>query len=1415
MRSLLLSVCLSVACLLCERFGCETSALLCYTTPHLSGAAEGQCTRAGTGSECTGPRIMDARAMASAAWEDLDMFDTNPATVFDTPPGFDAFNEYTNLDAQYGESPIGLSLRTPSKSGPDGATGAGAQLSNGGAEISAASASAESSSQDSSSDTSSRRKRKTGLSESPASMDGQAHHLVKHEDSKMDMQQVRSYDHFSQPMHNLSLEQSKSYGDGNMRQQYFNSAASSPVLANDFNAAMSIDAHVASNMAAQYSRDSPVQTINPGMFAAGGSRDPSPATNLMFNPASPNAIFSTPSSDSTEAYTGNQIWNPSLAQNPQWPGDFTGQLTSPGGMAFTPSPGANGSTPGSHPRGPGGRAGLGRSPLHIAPISTKSRVETQINVVMTLEKPPPGIEHLHLPLHTIAKSKLLAKEDFESSKVLELHTMLVCTSAMHNAQCKERAMKRAATQNNAEIQKRAELTRDSADEDKNDQKDLPEEDKVANGGEVKICSNCIQRERKRAGRKKTKREEEQQHWERFETERVVVFNSNEYLPFKPCEPGQYPQRDTNAEGEQYVPPDGALHVTAAMRIACYCRHQSEKEGFQVIFTLKDQRGHVVAQQISDSILITDDHKTHPQSFSTTVASDGYYQNTAAFMSNGLPMSQSMVDMSAHVHPFTSSRSAGNLPALAYGATFNPHSHVHQLPGSGYASGTTSATMTPTSLSRPASPTNAQQAGPNKKRKSSTFHRKVPSGLAMTPRVDTSQPPSSNMPSAVSMNTPFSPSGQFPAMNQSYMTIPNNNGPAQYYGSGPPTPSENAPFNFSQPQVDMSRIQQNPNNQAYFSHPSSAVPSRASSPVQQTRANMAAYARQHPAIQTSTNTMGNRPPQQQQQPFAVHALPGSASHDGSMAGYPSVERITPNEGPISGGTEVVILGQHFVNGIQVQFGDQVSSTQVLSPNSMITISPPGRVGSVHLNILAPPGIAPYPQPANRPIFRYTQYNEQMMVMALKYLSEQQYGQTESWQTLAQQSASQFLQSNVTRSGLGQQGGYHMAAASADFEDAILRIIEAFYQSEHNSDVESDTGAAMLTIACAQGMSCVAAALIAKAVDVDIRDRCGYTPLMHAALHGHGESFQLLAQRGADPCIRSLDGSSALGIASSMSREDRMQLLLTTGRRRHSRFMLQRPSLQLSASCEYAPTSKAIWDIASASTYESDAASSKLDSAPRPRSRRSSAARTPGDAIEDALATLCGAAMFAEHDALAAHFQQFPGTIRQCQSRSSRTSSGHWAHTSSPPRCGAAPPPPRLHATTEVTRLSSLLLSAPELAHAPPFYCYDVEKQNAALNTTIPDLVAEHESDVQSETVLPEHSRPNMSAEALQRLETCWLWVSRHLRSHSRVYPEHLLTHLQPPAFVLTASIIMHAVMPHFRPSMRSDTATDMSTIVAVC
>ncbi|KAF1827364.1 uncharacterized protein K489DRAFT_13935 [Dissoconium aciculare CBS 342.82] len=899
----------------------------------------------------------------SHAWAEGYMFTdtqfTDALPLEEGQFGASAFDDFTNMDT-YGDSPGGLTLRAPGRMDVDPSETTLQSQRN---SQNMMALSTESSRRASSSGSSGLPKRKS--TESPlihpitslglnTALQTQQQQRAKSGLNHFQTNQVFEQT-FAQPMHNLSLEQGLSRFE-------FNSAASSPIQTRD-PTAMNLDSQVHMPALVQLNRfdqDSPMETINPEMFSVGSARDLSAGNTAtrMFHRASPNAMSATPPSDSPDNLSANQFLNANVVQDSSaWQADFSSQITPQADLGFTAASSMESASNGLRQQAESNHT-LGRSPLHIAPISTKSRVETQINVVMTLEKPPPGIEHLHLPLHTIAKSKLLAKDEYDKSKSLELYTMLVCTSAMHNAGFKEKAMKQAAAQDNKEIQNRAELARESGDEEKNDPKLVPDEDKPANGGEVRICSNCIQRERKRAGRKKTKREEEQQHWERFETERVVVFNSNEYLPFKPCEPQHNPHRDSGlgTEADYYMPPEGALQVTAAMRIACYCRHQSEKEGFQVIFTLKDHHGNVVAQQISDSILITDDHKTHPSGFPGAATSDSFY--ASGFASNGLPNSQSMVDISTHMPAFTASKSAGSLQALAYGSGFNTHNTSQQLTGAAITNQPSSATHVSSATSRPGSPTPAQ-LGPNKKRKSSTnFHRKIPSGLTMTPRVDTNQPASSNLSSAISAVSQFSPtSATFAGQMNPYMNMSNNGSTTNFFSSGPPTPSEtNAYFGIGQAQIDASYTT---SNQAMFSQPSSAVPSRASSPVMhQGRGNMAAYNRQHP-IQTSTNNMTAG-----RYPTYNHSSSNSASGDflllnnnnnnkRSQTGV-SFLHLSPDHGPTTGGNEIAILGEHFVPGTRVLFGDHASpSVKFLSPTSLLVSVPPSPIpGAVDVT-LSPP------------------------------------------------------------------------------------------------------------------------------------------------------------------------------------------------------------------------------------------------------------------------------------------------------------------------------------------------------------------------------------------------------------------------------------------------------------------------------
>ena len=641
------------------------------------------------------------------------------------------------------------------------------------------------------------------------------------------------------------------------------SAASSPSLTRDFQHQLSLRGQAQATGAPDGLLPS---AIDQAGFPADGTAHHAPLANGMDLGLPLQTRSSSQKSDAT--VTEGQ-WSSSHSTN--WSADMrAAQSSSSGDAVWTPP------SPGGGPRNPSGsppiRLVVHRSKLHIAPIAAKSRVETQINVTMTLEDPPPGLEHLHLALHTIAKSKLLTRDEPDRSRALELHTMLVSTSAMHEPEARNRALARAAAQQNETIQRRAETERESGgggdDENKNETRyQSTEADKPAHGGEVRICTNCINRERKRAGRKKLKREEEQQHWERHETERVVVFNSNEYLPFKPFDATQHPFQDSRP----YHPPPGAVSVAAAMRIACYCRHHGEKEGFRVIFTLKDQHGEVVAQEMSESILITDDHKDNknqgPAPSSSCLPGGPAFSHSTTFGPQG---PYSTAGLTRHPAPFASSHSADRLADFPHAAPqFLPHSHVHQLPLQQQQQQQGQYQQQPQcpDFSRPASPTAADNPGPKKKRKSSSCnHRRVPSALQMTPRaVDSSHAPmSAGLPCTA--EPAFSPAmssfaaSAFPQQQRPHhvpaQSAPQSPAHAPLLGFAPSHPHPHRqqqqqqhhhqqqlpnhrqqyhqPYPQQLPQQQQLRShhrRNHPLSSAYFSHPSSAVPSRSNSPVQ--------------------------------------------------------------------------------------------------------------------------------------------------------------------------------------------------------------------------------------------------------------------------------------------------------------------------------------------------------------------------------------------------------------------------------------------------------------------------------------------------------------------------------------------------------------------------------------------------------
>ncbi|KAL8668820.1 MAG: hypothetical protein Q9168_006563 [Polycauliona sp. 1 TL-2023] len=251
----------------------------------------------------------------------------------------------------------------------------------------------------------------------------------------------------------------------------------------------------------------------------------------------------------------------------------------------------------------------------IQPISSKTRVETQIAVILTLDSPPLGVTKIHLPIRTMAKSKLIAKpRPSPSSDTFELDVMPVCASALQMPGIGPRSFALARGEDMSQQKQSSSHNVNVAIDPKD-------------GGPINICKGCFLREQRRANRRIEKEDSaEDIMWKQSEKDRIVIFNDAEVMDWKPLgtikeSGGRRNKNKKNGESGKelqapaFEPASGmpysskAKQVRLQMRITCYCRHHSEDEGFQVIFTLKDSHGVCVAQAITTPILIMDDHKS--------------------------------------------------------------------------------------------------------------------------------------------------------------------------------------------------------------------------------------------------------------------------------------------------------------------------------------------------------------------------------------------------------------------------------------------------------------------------------------------------------------------------------------------------------------------------------------------------------------------------------------------------------------------------------------------------------------------------------------------------------------------------------------------------------------------------------------
>lgn len=526
--------------------------------------------------------------------------------------------------------------------------------------------------------------------------------------------------------------------------------------------------------------------------------------------------------------------------------------------------------------------------------------------------------------------------------------------------------------------------------------------------------------------------------------------------------------------------------------------------------------------MTNSIVITDDHKTHGPP-GTLLPNNGVLSDNTQVPGAGV-FSQAP----AGSHGPASFRNAYSTTDLqGMQQHFNPQQRSpFAMPQN--SSQTTSTTLTPRNLSRQVSPS-AASAQHNKKRKASGSGR-IRNDLTMTKL----QNPAPNNPmsgvSSTIQSTAQGSSGilafmpNFAAPNHG---LPMAQMPSQF-NTNPPTPTTTDSSFFSSAQ----RSQSMENLQGFsgmFSAPGSLHPSRVPSPT--------------------FGTQSNSLPQSHAQMLAnsLNCVPGAANPQRA----PVIHKLTPGEGSRSGGIEVTCLGSGFRQGLEVMFGDaQATTTTFWGESALVCLVPPALDAGTVPVTFKHNYEQNAPSPSNKQaFFRYVDDDEQeLMKHALALINRKWNGNATDAGNAARNIINHFG-SNSSFTGGSLQGNHqhrHVGSFNAtmtgvvDLEAALLSCLnlvdldDSPYQARLNT--RGINGQSMLHLCASLGHYRLAAGLLARGANPDLRDNNGMTPMHMACLRGHAQIIRKLLSAGGDPNLRSLNGYIPADMATSQQARD---------------------------------------------------------------------------------------------------------------------------------------------------------------------------------------------------------------------------------------------------------------------------------------
>ena len=542
----------------------------------------------------------------------------------------------------------------------------------------------------------------------------------------------------------------------------------------------------------------------------------------------------------------------------------------------------------------------------------------------------------------------------------------------------------------------------------------------------------------------------------------------------------------------------------------------------------------MAQALTNSIVITDDHKTHAPP--TTMPSLGsMFMGNAQVPGGGIFTREPLENYSA---PFRTAQSTSDLQRLqqSFNAQFGPQPPMpFTMPQN--SSQVASATITPRNLSRQASPT--VPSCPLPKRRKASGSGKLPDGLTMTKiqtqpaqnmsnqQWTTAAPPSAPQSAVVSPYTP-----NFPMSNNYHdrSRQPPMSRSSQL-STNPPTPTSNEGSFFSV--ANRSRSMDNFSVQQMISAPNSSHPSRAPSPISLAHGTAA---RPNGHDHATANS--------------VFAFPMSFNPQTP----PTIHKLIPGEGTKAGGIEITCLGSGFCQGLEVMFGDRMATTTTYwGETSLVCLLPPSpQAGTVPVmfkhqyqqHVQGQRYPSP-PIPKQQVLFKYVDDDEQeILKLALALVHQKMTGRYED----AGEIARRIINAPSAPPGpwpasppYGNDQSRQVSAFQAcfggalDLEAGLLKCLDLMdlddspFQAQLNA--RRVNWQSMLHLSASLGYNRLVAGLLARGANPDLQDRNGMSPMHMAALNGHSQIIRRLRVARGDPTLRSLLGFTPGDMATS--------------------------------------------------------------------------------------------------------------------------------------------------------------------------------------------------------------------------------------------------------------------------------------------